>query len=249
MQIGDSITARYTDNPIWNVDFEFGYRSGLYTRLTRAGIDFQFVGGSTEPFDNAFPGDPTRGGTYTPPVDLRALGQNGHRGYGGVAAGFLLSNIQKWLATDDPDVILLHVGTNGQFSVTLDQLLDSIVTARPDVAVFVAEIIPKRDFIQSIISYNIFNRGRIAPKYENLGANVTFVDHYTSFLTDATNPESINRSLFATGNHPNRRGYELMAETWFQAIQFASVPEPGCAVLLAAGLSVIACSRSNRKRG
>ena len=35
--VGDSITAGYTDNPTWNVPFEFGYRSGLYTRLTDAG--------------------------------------------------------------------------------------------------------------------------------------------------------------------------------------------------------------------
>ena len=36
--VGDSITAGYTDNPNWNVPFEFGYRSGLYTRLTNASI-------------------------------------------------------------------------------------------------------------------------------------------------------------------------------------------------------------------
>ncbi|HVJ46116.1 MAG TPA: thrombospondin type 3 repeat-containing protein, partial [Luteolibacter sp.] len=33
MPVGDSITAGYTDNPTWNEPFNFGYRSGLYTRL------------------------------------------------------------------------------------------------------------------------------------------------------------------------------------------------------------------------
>lgn len=250
MPIGDSITAGYTDNPHWNVDFQYGYRASLFSRLTRAGIETQFVGASTEPFDDAFPGDPTRGGTYTPPIDLRALDQNGHRGYGGVAAGFVLANISDWLEADDPDVILLHIGTNGQFSDRLDQLLGTIVAARPDVQVLVAEIIPKLDFNQSIVSYNTFNRGRIAPKYEALGAKVTFVDHYTPFRNNADDPQSINRSLFATGNHPNISGYEVMAETWFQAIQGLSIPEPSSLAAWLVGLLFLAvknhrCKRSN----
>ena len=61
MPLGDSITAGYTDNPHWTVDFEFGYRSGLYTRLTKAGYDFTFVGGSPEPWVSKY-GNPTRGG-------------------------------------------------------------------------------------------------------------------------------------------------------------------------------------------
>jgi len=35
--VGDSITAGYTDNPKWNVPFEFGYRQGLFERLQKAG--------------------------------------------------------------------------------------------------------------------------------------------------------------------------------------------------------------------
>ncbi len=91
MCLGDSITAGYTDNPTWSVSFMFGYRSGLYTRLTNAGYNFLFVGGSAEPWNNAF-GDPSRSGTYKPTLDLRDLGQGGHRGYGGASASTLQSN-------------------------------------------------------------------------------------------------------------------------------------------------------------
>ena len=56
-----------------NHPFEFGYRSGLYTLLTNAGYNFIFVGGSTEPW-TGISGDPTQGGTYTPPLDLRSFG-------------------------------------------------------------------------------------------------------------------------------------------------------------------------------
>ena len=64
--------------------FEFGYRSGLYTRLNGADYSFQFVGSSAEPFNNKF-GDPTRDGTVRPTLDLRKLGQDGHHGYGGIS--------------------------------------------------------------------------------------------------------------------------------------------------------------------
>ena len=43
MCVGDSITAGYTDNPKWDVPFEFGYRQGLFERLQKAGYQFQFV--------------------------------------------------------------------------------------------------------------------------------------------------------------------------------------------------------------
>lgn len=220
MPIGDSITAGYTDNPDWNVDFEFGYRSGLYTRLTNAGYDFQFVGGSTEPFDNAFPGDPTRNGTYTPPIDLRVLGQDGHRGYGGKAGPFFLANGPGWLLEDEPDVILMHVGTNGQqFTTELDSLISHVVATRPEVQILLAEIIPKRNFNANIVTYNSFLRETLLPKYEAMGARVHLVDHYTKFLTNQADPTSINTSYMATGNHPNGVGYDVMAQTWFEGIE------------------------------
>ncbi|MEO0532001.1 MAG: hypothetical protein AAF266_15720, partial [Planctomycetota bacterium] len=83
----------------------------------------------------------------------------------------------------------------------------------------VAQIIPKLAYQPGIVSYNTFLEGRILPKYKDRGANVTLVDHYTPFLTNAADPASINASLFATGNHPNGAGYQVMAQTWFGAIQ------------------------------
>jgi len=62
------------------------YRSGLYTRLTNAGYNFTFVGGSPEPWVSPY-GDPTRGGTYKPTFDLRDIGQDNHEGYGGWTIG------------------------------------------------------------------------------------------------------------------------------------------------------------------
>ena len=120
--VGDSITAGYTDNPTWHVPFEFGYRSGLCTRLTNAGITFQFVGASPEPWNGVF-GVPTN----TPSLDLRTIGQDHHRGYGGWGTSSVLSNIRGWLAADNPDVILLMIGINDGGSVTARTTLSNIV--------------------------------------------------------------------------------------------------------------------------
>jgi len=251
MALGDSITAGYTNNSTgansWSIDFEFGYRGGLYSRLTNAGYDFKFVGESQEPYNGAF-GDPSRGGTYTPALDLRApeIDQDGHRGYGARNTAFIRDGIRDgindgiddgitangWLAKDDPDIVLIHLGTNGRDTAGLDGLIGDITTTKPNVKVVLAQIIPKQNNTamqkQEWIDYNEYLKNTIAPKY----ANVTLVDQYTPFLVDVTDPLTFNSSLFATGNHPNNAGYDQMAQVWFEGIQAATaVPEPSAFVV------------------
>ena len=237
MPLGDSITTGYTDNPSWaNHPFEFGYRSGLYTLLTDAGYDFLFVGGSTEPW-TGISGDPTHGGTYTPPLDLRDFGQDGHRGYGGTTAAGLQGGIVGWLASDDPDIILLKIGTNSQNTSALNTLVSTIVTTKPNALLIVAEIMPKYSYQQGIVDYNTTIRDTLVPAYQALGANVTLVDQYANFLTDTSDLTSIDQSLFSNGiNHPSNPGYDLMAQTWFDGIEAALVPEPATLALVALAL-------------
>ena len=220
MCLGDSITAGYTDNPSWaNHPFEFGYRSGLHTLLTDAGYRFLFVGGSAEPWNQLF-GDPTYGGIYTPPLDLRDLGQDGHRGYGGIAAGGLQANIVSWLASDDPDVILLKIGTNGQDTGALNTLVNTIVTNKPDAHLIVAEIMPMYTYQAGIVNYNSYIRNTLVPSYRAQGKNVTLVDQYAPFLTNPADLTSIDQSLFSNGiNHPDNPGYDKMAQVWFDGIE------------------------------
>lgn len=245
MPLGDSITTGYTDNPSWaNHPFEFGYRSGLYTRLTNAGYNFKFVGGSTEPW-TGISGDPTHGGTYKPALDLRDLAQDGHRGYGGAAASTLQGGIVNWLAADDPDIILLMIGTNGQDTTGLNTLVNTIVTHKPDAQLIVAQIIPMYTYSSSVINYNNYIRNTLVPHYQSLGKNVTMVDQYVNFLTNPDYLGTIDQTLFSNGiNHPDRDGYDRMAQTWFNGIQ-AVVPEPTSLVLL--GLGGLALLR--RRRG
>ena len=105
MPLGDSITAGYVDT---GVPYGFGYRSGLYTRMTSANYPFQYVGNSKEPWNDKFNRLPDP--VLSP--DLRTVNQDGNRGYGGQTADFLTPNINDWLTADSPDVVLLMIGIN-----------------------------------------------------------------------------------------------------------------------------------------
>jgi lysophospholipase L1-like esterase len=221
MPLGDSITAGYTDNPTWNVSFGFGYRSGLYTRLTTAGYPFQYVGASQEPWNGVF-GVPK---TVSAP-DLRAVNQDFHRGYGGRDAAYLSANINDWLASDTPDVILLMIGINsiGQGSSgdptaaenNLNSLVQRIVIERPTAHLVVAQITPYASYTDSIVQYNNYIKNTLVPHYAGLGKNVTTVDQYANFASGTT----VNSSLYSNGiNHPNATGYDNMAQTWYDGIQ------------------------------
>jgi lysophospholipase L1-like esterase len=220
MCIGDSITAGYTDNPSWaKHPFRFGYRSGLYTLLSNAGYNFRFVGRSTEPW-TGISGDPTHGGTCKPALDLRDYSQDGHRGYGGRAAKFLNLHILNWLTSDDPDVILLKIGTNSQDQDGLDTLVNTITTNKPDAHLIVAQIMPKFSCNPGIVTYNAYIRDSLVPKYQAQGKKVTIADQYAPFLTNSADLNSIDQTLFSNGiNHPSNPGYDKMAQVWFDAIQ------------------------------
>jgi lysophospholipase L1-like esterase len=237
MPLGDSITAGYTDNPNWNVPFGFGYRSGLYTRLTGANYPFHYAGAGQEPFNGVF-GVPK---TVSAP-DLRAMNEDHHRGYGGKDAAFLAANIGDWLSSDAPDVVLLMIGINsiGQggsgnptaAESSLDALVKSIVYQRPTAHVVVAQITPYATYTNSIVQYNNYIKNTLVPHYAGLGKNVTTVDQYANFGTGTT----VNSSLYSNGiNHPNAAGYDKMAQTWFDGIQslgtLAHVAGPAQAVL------------------
>jgi lysophospholipase L1-like esterase len=245
--VGDSITAGYTDNPTWNVPFEFGYRSGLYTRLTNAGYSFQFVGASVEPWTNNFGPAPHN----TPSPDLRTVDQDKHRGYGGWGTADIKNNIGSWLTADNPDIVLLMVGINDNGSVAarnnLQNIVQTIVTQKPNAEVIVAQITPTLTYSQSIVDYNTYIRNTLVPTFQSQGKHVTTVNQYVNMTING----SIAPSLFSNGiNHPNLVSYDRMAETWFQGVQaVCPVPEPGTISLLAmAGLGLIGIVWRSRKK-
>lgn len=222
MPLGDSITCGYTDNSRWTHPFESGYRSGLYTRLKKAGYNFVFVGQCKEPYDKKY-GDPTHGGTVFPKVDLRGLGQDGHRGYGGWNSTAIQKNIAKWMKEDRPDIILLLIGINGISANSpqqLDSLVKTIYAADKDVKLIVAQITPLKTFNQNLFDYNTYIREKLVPRYARQKYTISTVDLYQHFLTDPKDPKSIDvERLSNRYNHPTNAMYDKMATSWFQGIK------------------------------
>ncbi len=221
MCVGDSITAGYTDNPGWNVPFEFGYRSGLYQRLTTAGHAVQFVGESPEPWNGVF-GKPHN----TPVHDLRKLGQDHHRGYGGQGTSYVLNNIGAWLKADNPDIVLLMIGINdlgvhklSDAKSNLNRIVDAIVTEKPEADVIVAQITPGANngyVLQEFVDYNTYIRKTLVPSFQQQGKRVTLVDQFANFPLKSGKADP---ALFANAiNHPNAAQYERMAQTWYDGI-------------------------------
>lgn len=264
MSLGDSITAGFTDHPTWSVPFTFGYQGPLYTQLTNAGYNFQFVGTSGEPWNEPFnTGIPT---TIQGP-DLRPLGQDGHRGYGGASTSNILyggavsgssnyhPNIAAMLNADDPDIVLLMIGTNGiaDGMTYIDPLVNQIVTTKPDAQLIVAQIVPRAHYQADLVAYNNYIKNTVVPKYVALGKNVTTVDQYVNLLTNPSNPTSIDASLICPdGAHLRPEANERLGATWFTGIQaVAPIPEPSTlALLVGFGLLLAArtCWRVRRRR-
>lgn len=240
MAVGDSITAGFTA-PKWSVPFGFGARSELYSSLNEVGVSIQFVGTSGQPWNYSsgnFPVPPASLAEGV--VDLREVDQDYHRGYGGKGIGFISKHIANWIELDDPDLILLMIGINsiGRGSAkaptvqtaALEQLVENVFSAKPDVTLIVAQITPYSTYSDAIVQYNRYIREELVPAFQAAGRQISTVDQYANFLTDPDDLRSIDVSAFAAGspNHPNKIGYDRMAQTWFEGMQ--QVLEPATSV-------------------
>ena len=214
--VGDSITAGYTDNPKWDVPFEFGYRERLFERLAKAGYRVQFVGSSPEPWNGQW-GVPKN----SPSPDLRTIGQDHHEGHGGWKTAQVLQNIDQWVAQAEPDIVLLMIGINdnggAQAAQNLKGIMEKIVAARPQAHLVVAQVTPRANFSQPIVDYNTAIRDSLVPDFQRRGLKVVTVDQYRNLLKpDGTiDPARFSNQL----NHPDATAYDRMAQTWFEAIQ------------------------------
>lgn len=244
--IGDSITVGYTDD-LTGDPFNFGYRGHLYELLNDAGYVFQYVGGSTQPWDGSFGLDPTIGGTHKPEFDLRDLDQDYQQGGGGAS----IEDLIIWIDDFEPDLILLKIGINSIqegviFETVRDyiyELVETIIIKKPDAHLIVAQTIPySGDYVSYPVNegknlvlrqYNTYIRDQLIADLVSAGkdaSKVSTADMYSMFLTDPTNYES----AVAIGRHSNYynhpwntavdgAGYDTMAQQWFDAIEALNI--------------------------
>ncbi|WP_305787116.1 SGNH/GDSL hydrolase family protein [Symbioplanes lichenis] len=186
MPLGDSIT-RGTGTPGLG-----SYRDDLAMHLSGAGLRMDFVGSQR----NGMSAD------------------RDHEGHGGAAIEELGEKVDGWLDEYEPDVILLHAGTNnvtrGEDAATilakLDVLLDQVRAARPEAYVFVAQIILSRvpEEAETAQVYNALIPALVARRQDS-----------RMFVVDQSSVTGIDLHDL---RHPDQFGYEKMAWNWYQAL-------------------------------
>lgn len=206
MALGDSITLGYEDtSEATRLGANGGYRYFLYHHLTNRGFKFNFVGsGSAGPSD---------------------LLQKSHEGHSGWKISDILAGVQQygWVRTTQPDVILLHIGTNDFFQNydlqntpgRLSSLLDQLHADAPQAKIVVAKIVPMPVYQQYNAYVADYNNsiGLVVAQKQALGRAVYVVD-MNSALSNAVN----SQDFCADQAHPNTQGYAKMANVWLAAL-------------------------------
>jgi large repetitive protein len=202
MPLGDSITLGCCSG----TSNEGGYRTRLYSLLADSGYQVDFVGTQSDANNPELP-------------------DRDHEGHGGSRIDDIRSGLGSWLKeTEDPDVILLHIGTNdfsanselGAAQNKLRSLLIELSAARPNSKIIVSTLIPRTDdaAIESIqLAYNQ-SVPQIVNEQASLGRQVSWVD-----VHDALDPDDLSE-----GVHPNDSGYQKMAGAWLPAITQVITP-------------------------
>ncbi|GAA1876819.1 hypothetical protein GCM10009836_67750 [Pseudonocardia ailaonensis] len=190
-----------------------GYRLPLFRDLAADGVRVNFVGS-------------LRSG----PASLPDRDNEGHSGW---TLEGMVPYVGGWVRAADPDVVLLHMGTNdigsgatGQVAAgRLDALLDEIFDAAPQTHVVVAGIwakMPQRAAARAELAR--LTPGVIA-RHRVLGHSVEFVDT-SDLLASPTD--------FSDGLHANAGGYAKIARMWTGRVEgwlSAQRPVPAQAAL------------------
>ena len=205
LPFGDSVTrgAKSSDDA--------GYRSQLFKLIVAAKQKVTFTGsltnGPTAVSGQAFPrmheGHP--GWTIDPGYNPLSSS------YGGIS-----SLIPSPALNGNPNIILLHIGTNDLFardtanmSTRLEVLIDKVAENAPSALIVLAQITPRGSTDAALATYNSKIPG-IVQSHAARGQHVIGVD-----MSKLPVPSGLN----SDGTHPNDQGYAYMAGIWYGAIK------------------------------
>lgn len=209
MPFGDSITFGVGD------EGNGGYRGPLFGLTVAEGQKVTFTGSISN-------GPTTVSGQTFPKKN------EGHSGWGiaqvtqysGNNAGIITVLPNPGFSSGSggiPDIVLLHIGTNDQGTLSAAQmtsdlvkLLDKISAEAPDALVVVAQIIPLGYGNNEVIkTYNQSIPGLVQER-ANAGKHIMLVDMFTGY--DA------KTMIGSDAVHPNTAGYKFMADHWYSVI-------------------------------
>ena len=149
-----------------------------------------------------------------------------HEGHGGWTADMVLSNIDIWIQQANPDIILIHLGTNdfhsGQTVTStineISQIIDKVRALNPNIQFVLAQIIP--DVLTDPLLTQDFNNEipLLASRKSTQNSPIIVVDQWTDF-------DSLLDSF--DGTHPNNQGALKMANKWYAGLtELLPPPEP-----------------------
>jgi len=203
MPLGDSLTSGVSTFPVIGA-----YRNRLHTLLSNAGYNVDFVGTFTDASNPTLP-------------------DTNHQGQGSARIDQIQANIQGWLnATEDPDVVLLLIGTNdfwqnyqlGSVQTRLTNLIADIATKRPFAKIILSTLPPRTDnaaIEAQQVSFNAALPGIVAQQVA-LGRQVSLVDMHAGLSA---------ADIDGDGVHPSQSGFDKMATVWFPSITSVISPQ------------------------
>ncbi len=210
MALGDSITG---SPGCW--------RAQLWSRLRDNGYDDNGYDDNGYD-DNGYADDVDFVGTQAP----QGCGfdyDGEHEGHGGALVTTVADQNQlpSWLAAADPDVVLMHFGTNDVWSnrstatilAAYRTLVDQMRAQNPDVTVLVAQIIPMNpsgcaECAARVVDLNAAIPGWAA-SVSTAQSPVMAVDQWTGFSTASDTYDGV---------HPNASGDQKLAAGWYPAL-------------------------------
>lgn len=185
-----------------------GYRVHLFELAVADSKNITFVGRSTAQ-DGGGPSGPMQvAGKSFPRAN------EGHSGWRILTGNNINDRVPSPALDDEPHIILLHIGTNDVRSdsaelmaTNLGKLVDNVITNAPDALLVVAQIVPFPGQ-GKIDDYN----ARIPALVEEratAGKHILLADLNTGYDDDH----------FADVVHPDKAGYDFMAEKWYEVIK------------------------------
>jgi predicted extracellular nuclease len=204
MPLGDSITASFTGSA--------SYRFWLWQDLVSAGFadKVDFVGREC--------GCGSQQGVCNEPQFPCSVWPCRHNGYHANTVGNILDFAGVIMASDTPDVVLIHLGTNDISSpdggdlayskVQMGMLIDTIRAYNPNVTVLLCKINPPAGYRDSTMVFNNYMT-QLAAEKNRVASPIVIVDQFTGY-----NPVFDN----VDGIHPSPSGEVKLATNFFTAL-------------------------------
>ncbi|KAK2754571.1 hypothetical protein FQN54_006972 [Arachnomyces sp. PD_36] len=144
--------------------------------------------------------------------------------------GFLATNIASenqlpaWLEGAQPDIVMMHLGTNDVWSnLGADAIIDAFTTLvdqmrenNPAMTILVAQIIPMSPDGCTTCGEGVTELNdavaKWAPTLSTAESNITVVDCFTGFDTKTDTGDGV---------HPNDAGNEKLADSWYKPLAAA----------------------------